>query len=60
MLEGSVDNGPYQAPVRLIQVDNQLADNLAVAEGDDARAWLEPRVGDKTRNKTRVQRAHIP
>ena len=60
VLEGFVDNGPCQASVRLVQVDNQLADDLAVAEGDDARAWLESRVGDKTRDETRVQRADIP
>ena len=60
MLEGAVDNGPYQAPVRFVQVDDQLADDLAVAEGDRARPWLEARVCDKAGNKTRVQRAHIP
>ena len=38
MLEGAVDNGPHQAPVRLVQVDDQLADDSAVAEGDGARA----------------------
>src|SRR4029453_1559380 len=59
MLEWSVDNGPHQTSVRLIQVHNQLADHLAVAEGDNARARLESRIGDETWNETCVQRADI-
>src|SRR4030095_10571937 len=59
MLEWSVDNGPHQTSVRLIQVHNQLADHLAVAEGDNARARLESRIGDETWNEAGGQAAAI-
>ena len=42
-----------------VDVDDQLARDHAVGEGDDARARLEPAVGDEAGRQARVQRADV-
>jgi len=49
MTKRLVDDGPNDAPVSLVDIDDELADYLTVAERDDARARLQPSIGDKTR-----------
>src|SRR5262245_27399303 len=55
----SPDHRPDESPCLLVDVDDQLARDHAVAEGDDARAVLEPGVDDEARDEPGVERAHV-
>ena len=59
MREPAADDRPGDAPRFGIDVDDQLARDHAVGEGDDARARLEPAVGDEAGRQPRVQRADV-
>ena len=43
----------------VVEVDDQLADHHAVAEGDDASVGFEACVDDEARHETLVQRADV-
>ena len=57
--EPAADHRPGEAAPFGIDVDDELARDQAVGEGDDARAGLEPAVGDEAACQPRVQRAHV-
>ncbi len=59
MREAAADDGPGDAARDRIDGDDQLARDHAVGEGDDARARLEPAIGDEARDQPRVQRADV-
>ena len=48
-----------QPPPRLVAIDQQLARDVAVGEGDDARVAIEPGVEHEARRQPRMHRAEI-
>src|SRR6185437_9805151 len=51
--------GPNQTPRLIVKSDDRLAQRDAVDESHDARAGLEPCVGDEAGDEARMQRADV-
>ena len=56
---GAADRRPRHPALAIVDVDDQLAHDHAVAERDHAGAVLEARVGDEARHQPGVQRADV-